>query len=103
MALFILTEVPKLCSVWFYGKLFFTKFKKINRSENKNVNRRSLICESSIKQTVLTEPRHENPEYVICEQQRRRSACASVQSDQCVIRCFDNIMPVVSISEISGL
>ena len=29
----------------------------------------------------LYEPRHEKTCYAICEQQRRRSACASVQSD----------------------
>ena len=40
----------------------------------------------------------------ICEQQRRRSACASAQSDQrpC-LRCLDSIIHVVSISEISSL
>ena len=32
---------------------------------------------------VINEPRHEKKlSYVICNQQRRRSACASAQSDQ---------------------
>ena len=44
------------------------------------------------------------PVYAICEQQRRRSACAFVQSDQhLVVRCLDSIIPLVSISEISSL
>ena len=44
------------------------------------------------------------PVYAICKQQRRRSACASAQSDQrpC-FRCLDSIIPLVSISEISSL
>ena len=38
------------------------------------------------------------PVCAICEQQRRRSACASMQSDQClVVRCLDSIIPLVSI------
>ena len=42
------------------------------------------------------------PIYVLCEQQRRRSACASAQSDSAfVVRCLDSI--TVSISEISSL
>ena len=44
------------------------------------------------------------PNYAICEQQRRRSACASAQSDQhFVVRCLDNIIPIVSIFAISCL
>ena len=43
------------------------------------------------------------PVYAICEQQRRRSACASAQSDQhFVVRCLDGVIPLVSISEISS-
>ena len=51
------------------------------------------------------------PVYAICEQQRRRSVCASMQSDQhprslisaFVVRCLDSIISLVSISEISSL
>ena len=45
------------------------------------------------------------PAFVICEQQRRRSACASTQSDQIafVVRCLDNLIPLVSILKISRL
>ena len=45
-----------------------------------------------------------NPVYAICEQQRRRSAYASAQSDQhFIIRCLDSIISVVSISKFSRL
>ena len=41
---------------------------------------------------------------VICEQQRRRSACASAQSDQHLcFRCLDSIMSLVSVTKISSL
>ena len=41
------------------------------------------------------------PVYAICKQERRRSACASAQPDQRVcFRCLDNIITLVSISEI---
>ena len=42
--------------------------------------------------------------FAVCEQQRHRSACASVQSGQ-HLRCLrlDNIIPLVSKSEISSL
>ena len=44
------------------------------------------------------------PVYAICEQQRRRSACASAQSDQRLgCSCLDSIIPLVSISEIASL
>ena len=44
------------------------------------------------------------PVFAICEKQRRRSACASAQSDQRLYcRCIDSIIPLVSISEISNL
>ena len=44
------------------------------------------------------------PAFVICEQQRRRSACAPAQSDQHLrFRCRDSIIPLVSIFEISSL
>ena len=40
----------------------------------------------------------------ICEQQRRRSTCASAQSDQHLyFRCLDNIIPLVSTSKTSSL
>ena len=43
------------------------------------------------------------PVYVIGEQQRHRSAGASVQSDQhFVIRCLGSIMSLVCLSEISS-
>ena len=46
----------------------------------------------------------ENVSYVICEQRRRRSACASAQSDQrlCFL-CLDSIISRYSIAEISRL
>ena len=44
------------------------------------------------------------PVYAICEQQRRRSACTSAQSDQRLcFSCLDSIIPLVSVSEISSL
>ena len=44
------------------------------------------------------------PVYSICEQQRRRSACASTQSDSAfVVHCLDSIIPLVPISETSSL
>ena len=44
------------------------------------------------------------PVYAICEQHRRRSACASGQSGQrVVIHCLDSIITLVSISKISSL
>ena len=54
---------------------------------------------------MTNEPRHEKtPVFAICEQQRRRSACASAQSDQRLCyRCLDSIIPPFSISEISRL
>ena len=46
----------------------------------------------------------ENVSYAICEQQRRRLACASAQSDQRLcFRCQDRMIPLVYISEISRL
>ena len=42
--------------------------------------------------------------YAACEQQRRRSACASAQSDQRLyFHCLDSIIPLVSNSKISSL
>ena len=42
--------------------------------------------------------------YAICEQQRRRSACASAQSDQRLcLRCLDTVMSLVSVTKISSL
>ena len=43
--------------------------------------------------------------YAICEQQRRRSACASAQSDLStfVVHCLDSMIPLVSIPKISSL
>ena len=67
------------------------------------------------------EPRHEKTCFAICEQQRRRSACASSQSNQhnnkgadqpahprslistFVVRCLDSIISVVSICKILSL
>ena len=44
------------------------------------------------------------PVFAICEQQRRRSACASAQSDQrLVVCCLDSVISLVSISEILRL
>ena len=44
------------------------------------------------------------PVYVICEQQRRRSACASPQSDHAfVVCCLDSLIPLLAIAEISRL
>ena len=42
--------------------------------------------------------------YVICEQQRCRSACASGQSDQRLcFRCLASVMSLVSVTKISNL
>ena len=42
------------------------------------------------------------PVYAICEQQRRRSACASAQSDQHLVdRCMDGMIPLFAVAEIS--
>ena len=43
--------------------------------------------------------------HVICEQQRRRPACASAQSDQRIfaVRCLDGKISLDSIAEISRL
>ena len=44
------------------------------------------------------------PVYAICEQQRRRSACASAQSDQRLCcRCLDSMTPLVAMYDISSL
>ena len=47
------------------------------------------------------------PVYAICEQQRRRSACAFAQSDQhFVVRCLDSIISPVSkwaVREVRGI
>ena len=46
----------------------------------------------------------ENVSYVVCEQQRRRSASASAQSDQRLcFHCLDSIISLDSIAEISRL
>ena len=43
------------------------------------------------------------PVFVICEQQKRRSVCASAQSDQRLrFRCLDSIISLLSKSKISG-
>ena len=42
--------------------------------------------------------------FVICEQQRCRSACASVQADQHLcFRCLDSVMSLVFVTKISSL
>ena len=52
---------------------------------------------------MLIEPHHEKTCYAIHKQQRRRSACASAQSDHAfVLHCLDSIIPLVSISKISS-
>ena len=43
------------------------------------------------------------PVYAICEQQRRRSACASAQSIQCLCCSLPSKIPLVSIFEMSSL
>ena len=44
------------------------------------------------------------PVFARCEQQRRRSACASAQSDQRLcFRCLGSIIPLLAIAEISRL
>ena len=44
------------------------------------------------------------PVFAVCEQQRRRSACASAQSDQHLrFRCLDSVIPLVSLHKISSL
>ena len=50
------------------------------------------------------EPGHEKMCHVICEQQRRKPACASAQSDQRLcFRCLDGVMSLVSVIKISSL
>ena len=50
------------------------------------------------------EPRHEKTCFAICEQQRRRSDCASALSDQrlCFL-CLDSVIPLLAIAKISSL
>ena len=49
------------------------------------------------------EPRHENPIYTICKQQRRRLACLSEKSDQpYIILSMDSKIPVDYILEKCG-
>ena len=44
------------------------------------------------------------PVFAICQQQKRRSACAFVQSDQpFVVRCYDSIIPILIILAISTI
>ena len=44
------------------------------------------------------------PVFAICEQQRCKSACASVQSDQSfVVHCLDSIIPILAIAKSSTL
>ena len=44
------------------------------------------------------------PVYVICEQQRFRTDCASTRSDQqCFVHWFDSIIPIVANPEVSSL
>ena len=44
------------------------------------------------------------PVLALCEKQRRRSACASAQSDQPIcFRCLDSIIPLIAISKNSKL
>ena len=50
---------------------------------------------------LVFEPGHEKMSYVICEQQRHRSACASAQSDQHL--CVNSVMSLVSVTKISSL
>ena len=43
------------------------------------------------------------PVYAICEQQRRRSDCASAQSDQRLcFHCLDSVIPLLAIAKISS-
>ena len=44
------------------------------------------------------------PVFVMCDKQRRKSTCASVQSDQCLcLRCLDSIMHILAKSKMSRL
>ena len=57
-----------------------------------------------INRIELFEPHRDKTCFTICEQQRRRSACVCLQSDQRLyFRCLDSVIPLVSISEISSL
>ena len=62
------------------------------------------LIPSTFQMLVVFEPYQEKTCFDICEQQRRRSACASAQSDQClcyfVIHCIDSIIPLVCIPKI---
>ena len=42
----------------------------------------TVSTESSLFAHIIYEPRHKKTCFALCEQQRRRSACASTQSDQ---------------------
>ena len=58
---------------------------------------------NSMQQT-LSARSCENLSYAICKRQRRRSACASAQSDQRLcFRCRDSIMPIRAKSKIPRL
>ena len=41
-----------------------------------------FVCHAVAHLSVPSEPRHEKTVFFLCEQQKRRSACASAQSDQ---------------------
>ena len=59
---------------------------------------------SLLTKTILMSHVMRKPVYVICEQQRRRSACASAQSDQRLcFRCLHSIIPPLAIAEVSSL
>ena len=50
--------------------------------------------------TTLIGPGHAKTAYAICEYQRRRSACASVQSDKHIC-CLDSMICILALSNVS--
>ena len=90
-----------------YGKLYEVRVGAEQSALCGPAARRSLllVCQgcmcSSSSWPLLNEPHRimTKPVYTICEQQRRRSVCASTQSDQFL--CY--FTPTVSISNISRL
>ena len=75
----------------FYGRclgfqvvFLFLNIYNMNSLKSNNISGIGLAKIKTTDQILIFkfEPRHEKPVYAVCEQQRHRSACASVQSDQ---------------------
>ena len=70
--------------------LYLVRVKVWRNSENVS---HVFFCLTQIYKNKVFERYHDKTFYAICEQQRRRSACADVQSDQSIIvvHCLDSI------------